>query len=268
MTIVEIPDSGTKFSALSTDFQGLVAPNISWVGAEIFFTDTGLSYEVNEALVLIPKVENIISENTTIGTVVQGAANDGSTPWYVSDPTLEESIGGLSDAAVGDENGSLNAHIRYLAKLAGNGDAVLVNVNQTTDGTTNAITIKTGGSVVSQSNPLAVSQARVVCSSSDVNAPASNTPAVVTYTADATRKHVIAGIAWSYAGGIPASGNLIIQDNGTTVFNVDITDYGCGGYEFPRPKIGAAINTPMVVTLAAGGPGVTGKLSIENHWVE
>ena len=121
----------------------------------------------------------------------------------------------------------------------------------------------------SLTNPLPVSLTRVVCTAADVNAPAVNTAAVVTYAADATKKHVITGVAWSYAGGTPVGGNLKIEDVvGTVIFTVDIDKSGPGGFEFPRPKIGAAANTAMVVTLAAGGAGVTGKVSVENHWLE
>ena len=113
-----------------------------------------------------------------------------------------------------------------------------------------------------------VSQTPVACSTVDVHAPAVNTAAVVTYAGDATKKHAITGIAWSYAGGTPVGGNLQITDGGAVVFTVDIDKSGPGGYEFPRPKMGMAINSAMVITLAAGGAGVTGKVSIENHWTE
>jgi len=113
-----------------------------------------------------------------------------------------------------------------------------------------------------------VSESEVPCSSADVHAPAANTAAVVTYAADATHKHAISGVAWSYAGGIPVGGNLKVEDGaGVTVFSVDIPDYGPGVVEFPRPKVGAAVNTALIVTLAAGGAGVTGKISVLNHWL-
>jgi hypothetical protein len=131
-------------------------------------------------------------------------------------------------------------------------------------------TITTGGLTDTQlrATPVPVSQIRVVCSAGDVHAPAVNTAAIVTYTADATHKHVIAGVVWSYSGGTPVGGRLTITDAGTIVFDTDITDSGCGSFEFPRPKIQAAVNTALVVTLAAAGASVTGKLSVENHWIE
>jgi hypothetical protein len=118
------------------------------------------------------------------------------------------------------------------------------------------------------SGGLKVEQTRTICAAADVHTPAANAAAVVTYGADATKCHVITGIAWSYVGGIPVGGNLTITDNGVTVFSVDIDQSGPGGIEFARPKKGAAVNTAMVITLAAGGAGVTGKLSITGHFTE
>lgn len=110
--------------------------------------------------------------------------------------------------------------------------------------------------------------AQIAASSSDVHAPASNTAAVVTYSAGGTgHRHVITGVAWSYSAD-PTAGNLKIEDgSGTTVFSIDITSGGAGFFPFPLPKRGTA-NTAMIITLSAGGPGVSGKISVLNHWVE
>ena len=111
-------------------------------------------------------------------------------------------------------------------------------------------------------------EASRAASTSDVHAPSSNTAAVVTYSAaGAGVAHVIGGIAWSY-NGTPTGGNLKVEDgSGTTVFTVDITAAGPGCFMFSRPKKGTA-NTAMIVTLAAGGSGVTGKVSVTSHWTE
>lgn len=105
-------------------------------------------------------------------------------------------------------------------------------------------------------------------STADVHAPASATAAVVTYAAaGAGVSHVIGGVAWSY-NATPTAGNLKVEDgSGTTVFTVDITAAGPGFFLFPRPKKGTA-NTAMIVTLAAGGSGVSGKVSVTSHWTE
>lgn len=102
----------------------------------------------------------------------------------------------------------------------------------------------------------------------DLHAPAANTAAVVTYAADTDEKHVIHGVAWSYSGG-PTNGNLKIEDvSGTTIFTMDITAAGPGSIIFPRPIRGAAINTAMIVTLAAGGSGISGKVNVLGHTKE
>jgi len=114
-----------------------------------------------------------------------------------------------------------------------------------------------------------VDEAAVDCAAADVNAPAVNTAAVVTYVAIAGLRHVITGFTWSYVGGIPVGGNLLVEDvAGTTVFTMDIPEEGAGVIVFPKPKRSAAVNTAMIVTLAAAGAAVTGKLSILNHFTE
>ena len=104
-------------------------------------------------------------------------------------------------------------------------------------------------------------------STADIHAPTSNTAAVVTYAARPSRSHVISGIAWSYNAD-PTAGNLKIEDGaGSTVFSMDVTVGGAGFIVFPEPKKGS-VNTLMRITLAAGGSGVSGKVSILNHWME
>lgn len=99
----------------------------------------------------------------------------------------------------------------------------------------------------------------------DVNVPAANTAAVVTKVAVAATSHVITGVAWSYSAA-PTNGRLTITDAGNTVFDIDITAAGWGSITFPVPKVSAAVNTAMVVTLAAGGAGISGKVNILNYW--
>ena len=234
-----------------------------------------------------------------VGGILPGVVNPGLTIYFSDTKTWK---------IVKDGTGALNDYVLPFGASVDIGDVTLlpgtaligkVGIDQTTPGTTNLVVADTelpaasaldgtigkglsapvvGAAVlhsdgtnliqVSQLTPLPVSQTRVACTTVDVSAPAVNTAAVVTYTGDATKKHVITGIAWSYAGGTPVGGNLQITDGGAVVFTVDIDKSGPGGYEFPRPKIGMATNSAMVITLAAGGAGVTGKISIENHWLE
>lgn len=106
-------------------------------------------------------------------------------------------------------------------------------------------------------------------STSLVHAPASNTAAVVTISAaGAGVSNVISGVVASYSGGTPTAGNLKIEDgSGTTVFTCDVTAAGPLPIVFPRPIKGSA-NTQLIVTLAAGGSGVSGKVNVLNKWTE
>ena len=113
-----------------------------------------------------------------------------------------------------------------------------------------------------------VDEAAVACAAADIHAPAANTAAVVTYALIAALRHVITGFVWSYVGGIPVGGNVIITDGGATVFSMDIDESGPGIIVFPKPKRSTAVGTAMIITLAAGGAGITGKLSILNHYTE
>jgi len=129
------------------------------------------------------------------------------------------------------------------------------------------------GNLINDARPLAVEQqgvgnVAIAGAAGDVNEPAANVAAVVTYVAAAGLRHVITGVAWSYYGGVPV-GRITVQDAGATVFVMDIADEGCGFVVFPVPKVSAVANTAMVITLSAAGvAGVTGKLSILGHWTE
>lgn len=114
---------------------------------------------------------------------------------------------------------------------------------------------------VSASSPLPVTSATRAAASANVHAPASNTAAVITYAAGgAGVSHTLGGVAWSYSG-VPTSGNLKIEDgSGTTAFSVDVTAAGPGFIPF-TPALKGTANTAMIITLAAGGSGVTGKVN-------
>lgn len=105
----------------------------------------------------------------------------------------------------------------------------------------------------------------VPVSTGDVDEPAANTDAVVTYAASVGKQHVITGLAWSYDA-LPTGGSIKVENgSGNVVFALSITSKGPGFFIFPKPKSGTA-GAAMIITLADGGAGVTGKLSILNHW--
>lgn len=93
-----------------------------------------------------------------------------------------------------------------------------------------------------------------------IHVPAANTAAVVTLAADTSRRNGIASIHYSYSAA-PTGGRLTITDGGTTVFNIDIIAGGENSLYFDPPLAGLH-NSAVVVTLAAGGGVVVGKLNI------
>ena len=124
------------------------------------------------------------------------------------------------------------------------------------------------GTLLAEGSPLLVEEEPVACAAADIHVPAVNTAAVVTYLAAVGMRHAITGVAWSYAGGIPTGGRLTITDVAATVLDIDISEEGAGLLLFPKPKRSAAVTTAMVVTLAAGGAAITGKVNVLNHWTE
>ena len=102
----------------------------------------------------------------------------------------------------------------------------------------------------------------------DVNIPAANTAAVITYAAVSGKRHAISGIAYSYSAA-PTGGNLKIEDvAGTTIFSLDITAAGPGDPIYFDPAKGNALpNTALIITLAAGGVGISGKVNVLGHWL-
>jgi hypothetical protein len=96
-------------------------------------------------------------------------------------------------------------------------------------------------------------------STDDVDAPSSNTAAVLTYAALAERKHVLYQIDYSYDGA-PTAGALTVTLGGVTVFSLDVVAAGRDTILFSPEKEGKH-NSAMVITLADGGVGVSGKLN-------
>ena len=113
------------------------------------------------------------------------------------------------------------------------------------------------GSVITEAQPLTVEQ-MAAASAAHVHAPAVNTAAVITLAAVAAQRHYLPWVAWSY-NAVPTAGRLSITDAGATVLDVDITADGPGF--LPLGIHSAAVNTIMVITLAAGGALVTGRVN-------
>ncbi len=112
------------------------------------------------------------------------------------------------------------------------------------------------------------SQAAYV-SSGDSAHPTSNTAAVVTYAAVTGQFHVLHQIIASLDIDPAAAVNLKVEDvSGTTIFSADIpATAGIYAFTFSPAKQAAASGTAMIITLAAGGSGVTGKLNCTHSTV-
>ncbi len=96
----------------------------------------------------------------------------------------------------------------------------------------------------------------------DRSAPASNTAAVVTLAADATSVNILEGIDCSYSG-TPSAGSFIrVEDgSGNTVWQLTLGAAGPYSFRFDPPRAGSN-NTALIVTLSAGGVGVSGVLNV------
>jgi len=92
-----------------------------------------------------------------------------------------------------------------------------------------------------------------------IHAPAANTAAAITITGVAGKTLILTRVICSYDGD-PTGGNLTVKNKTAVVFNADIVASGVYEFSIVR-KCTQAEN--LVVTLAAGGTGVSGKLNIE-----
>ena len=92
-----------------------------------------------------------------------------------------------------------------------------------------------------------------------MHVPAGNTAAVITIAAVANRKHWLHNIQWSYSAD-PTGGRLTVTSGGVTKFDVDIITGGPGGFGL---EIVGGVNEEVVITLAAGGGVIVGKLNAQ-----
>lgn len=101
--------------------------------------------------------------------------------------------------------------------------------------------------------------------STDVATPAANSAATVTYTGTAGVHDVVGQVTWSYSAD-PTGGLLTIKEGSTVVFSAQITKGGPGQLTFD-PPITVTDGQNLVVTLSAGGSGISGQVSV-THWTE
>lgn len=95
----------------------------------------------------------------------------------------------------------------------------------------------------------------------DRHYPGSNTIATKTIAGVANSHHLINKIYWSYNAD-PTGGQIQIENgSGNIIFQQSITKSGPGALTFMPRRMD--LNTAMIITLAAGGAGITGKLDFD-----
>lgn len=85
-----------------------------------------------------------------------------------------------------------------------------------------------------------------------------DTAVSLTLAAVANKKHYVPRVVWSYSAA-PTGGRLTITDDGATVFDIDIIAGGPGAADVHLES--AVANKALVITLAAAGGAVVGKLN-------
>jgi hypothetical protein len=106
-----------------------------------------------------------------------------------------------------------------------------------------------------------VAQAMQPSSTPSNNSPAANTAAVLTYAAVAGQRHRLTMMMASYSAA-PTGGNLLVTDGGAGAFAVDTNAAGpLPPAPMPAGGIQGSVNAAMVITLAAGGAAVTGRVN-------
>jgi hypothetical protein len=97
-------------------------------------------------------------------------------------------------------------------------------------------------------------------------APGTDTAAVATQAADAEQFWCIDWIRWSYSAA-PTGGKVTVAVGGVTIDEFDVTAGGPGimRYDPPLYVPEQTLNQAVVVTLAAAGAGITGKLLVRGR---
>ncbi len=93
------------------------------------------------------------------------------------------------------------------------------------------------------------------------HAPSANTAAVVTLAAVSDVSRLIDQVIYSYSD-LPVGGRLTISDGGETILDVDTDMSGPAALPLHKP-IRTLENSTVIVTLAAGGAGVSGKINVQ-----
>ncbi len=109
----------------------------------------------------------------------------------------------------------------------------------------------------SQYDPAGIPISVPVLSPVAAESPASNTNAVETLAADATRGWTIYQIFWSYSA--TPTGGLLTIVWGANTETYAITGSGQGAFTWTPPR-SFPVNTQVTIMLAAGGSGISGTV--------
>lgn len=89
--------------------------------------------------------------------------------------------------------------------------------------------------------------------------PADNVAAVITKAIDSEQAHVLYAIDYSYDSA-PTNGSIVININSVDTYKLDVTAAEPRLLRFPGGIYGNK-SEALVITLAAGGSGIAGKLN-------
>lgn len=105
-------------------------------------------------------------------------------------------------------------------------------------------------------------KASVPFDANNMHAPASNTAAVVTVSGVTGIPIQVGQVFWSYSAA-PTGGSIKIEDGSSNVVwgPFAITSAGIGSITFDPPLQGT-VGTDLILTLAAGGTGISGVVGI------
>ena len=87
----------------------------------------------------------------------------------------------------------------------------------------------------------------------------SNTNVTLTLSAISGKRHSAHGLQWSYSNN-PTGGRITILSDSDVLLDHDIISGGPGGF---APSTPGNLGGTLVITLYAGGAGITGKLSCQ-----
>lgn len=88
-----------------------------------------------------------------------------------------------------------------------------------------------------------------------------NAAVAITLAGTARKRQYAVEVLWSYDD-TPTTGRLTISGLDTTSDTIDFDIRGAGPGPLFLPPIAGALGTDVIITLAAGGAGVIGKLTV------